>query len=102
MITTSPATTNGSGVATFTVTDTTAEAVTYTATDTTDSVTLNGAGQTPTVTFTSPRATVANSTVVASPTSVEADGVATSTVTVTLKDDNGVALAGRSVSLAAG
>ena len=52
MIATSPATTNGSGVATFTVSDTTAQAVTYTATDTTDSVTLNGAGQTPTVTFT--------------------------------------------------
>ncbi len=102
VITTSPATTNGSGIATFTVTDTTAEAVTYTATDTTDSVTLNGAGQTPTVTFTSPRATAGNSTVVASPTSVEADGVASSTVTATLKDDNGVALAGRSVSLAAG
>ena len=81
-------------MATFTVTDTTAQAVTYTATDTTDSVTLNGAGQTPTVTFTSPKATVANSTVVASPSSVEADGVASSTVTVTLKDDNGVALGG--------
>ena len=54
VITTSPATTNGSGVATFTVTDTTVQAVTYTATDTADAVILNGAGQTPTVTFTSP------------------------------------------------
>ena len=67
VITTSPATTNGSGVATFTVTDTTAQAVTYTATDTTDSVVLNGGAQTPTVTFTAPKATVANSTVSASP-----------------------------------
>ena len=68
VITTSPATTNASGVATFTVTDTTAEAVTYTPTDTTDSVILNG-GPDPTVTFTAPKATVANSTVTASPAS---------------------------------
>ncbi|MGP8008243.1 MAG: protease pro-enzyme activation domain-containing protein [Acidimicrobiales bacterium] len=98
VITTSPATTNASGVATFTVTDTTAEGVSYAVTDTTDSVALNGAS----VTFTTPKATVANSTVTASPSSVEADGIASSTVTVTLKDDNGVALAGKSVSLAAG
>ena len=101
VITTSPATTNGSGVATFTVTDTTAQAVTYTATDTTDSLVLNGGGQTPTVTFTAPKASVANSTVSASPVTLEADGLVNSTVTVALKDDHGVALAGKSVSLAA-
>jgi hypothetical protein len=41
--------TNASGVATFTVTDTSAESIVYTATDTTDSIPL---AQTPTVAFT--------------------------------------------------
>ncbi len=48
-ITTVSGVTNGSGVATFTVKDTVAEATTYTATDTTDTVTVT---QTATVTFT--------------------------------------------------
>jgi hypothetical protein len=43
-ITTVNGTTNGSGQASFTVKDSTAEAVTYTATDTTDSVTHHAAG----------------------------------------------------------
>src|SRR5678815_3159394 len=47
-ITTVSGVTNGSGVATFTVKDTVAEATTYTATDTTDTVTVS---QTATVTF---------------------------------------------------
>ena len=73
-------------MATFTVTDTTAESVTYTATDTTDSVVLNGTGQTPTVTFTPAVPRPANSTVTAAPTSAEADGVGPVAVTVTLRD----------------
>ena len=48
-ITTVSGVTNASGVATFTVKDTVAEATTYTATDTTDSVTVT---QTAAVTFT--------------------------------------------------
>ena len=47
-------------MASFVVADSTAQAVTYTATDTTDVLTLNGGTQTPTVTFTAPKATSAN------------------------------------------
>ena len=101
VITTSPATTNGSGVATFTVTDTTAETVTYTA----DRHDRRGDSERcrpdPDRHLHVPKASVANSTVTASPASVEADGVASSTVTVTLEDDNGVA-AGRQVRLPGG
>lgn len=50
-ITPPSATSNGSGVASFSATDGTPEAVTYTATDTTDTVTVT---QTATVTFTTP------------------------------------------------
>ncbi len=42
------------------------------------------------------------STVVASPTSVQADGVSSATVTVTLKDDAGIAVAGKLITLAKG
>ena len=59
-ITTVSGTTNGSGVATFTVKDTVAEATTYTATDTTDSVTVT---QTATVTFTPGSPSAATSSV---------------------------------------
>lgn len=44
----------------------------------------------------------ATSTVVAAPTSVEADNVTTSTITVTLKDSAGTPVSGKSVALAAG
>jgi hypothetical protein len=44
----------------------------------------------------------ATSTVVASPTSVAADGTTTSTITVTLKDAAGAAVAGKAVTLAQG
>ena len=66
-ITTVSGVTNGSGVATFTVKDTVAEATTYTATDTTDSVTVT---QTASVTFTVGPVTAAQSTVSAAPASV--------------------------------
>ncbi len=79
----STATTNGSGQAVFTVSDSTAEPVTYTATDTTDSpqVTVT---QTATVTFAARVATPANSSISALSTLVPPSG--STTVTVTLKD----------------
>ena len=92
------ATTNGSGVATFTVKSTTAGAVTYTATDTDDSVTV---AQTATVTFTAGRADRSRLDVSAlrlhrSPPTARR----TSTVTVTLRDANGNVAPGKTVSLA--
>jgi hypothetical protein len=78
---TSTATTNSSGVATFTVTDSTPEAVTYTATS--GAVVVD---QTAMVTFAAPTVSAANSTVSTSPPSVPADGSTTSTVTVTAYD----------------
>jgi hypothetical protein len=87
---------NASGVVTFTVKDLVAQTVVYTARDTTDSITMT---QTATVIY-GPSA--ANSTVVASPTSVPADGATTSTVTVTLKDGMGNPVWGKTVTLTAG
>jgi hypothetical protein len=97
VITTTPATTNASGVATFSVKDTTAEPVTYTATS--GSVTVQ---QTAQVTFQTPAVSAANSSVVASPTSVPSDGSTASTVTVTVRDQaaNPQPLAGQTVTLA--
>ena len=90
---------NASGVVTFTVRDTKAEAVTYMATDTTDSVTI-----TPTagVTFTAGAVNATHSTMSASPASVLADGTTTSTITVTLKDVNNNPASGKTVTLAQG
>ena len=85
---------SASGVVTFTVKSTTAGADVFTATDTTDTVVIT---QTATVTFTGP-VTAAQSTVVAAPTSVPADGTTTSTITVTLKDLNSNPVAGKTVS----
>src|SRR4051794_38825202 len=96
-ITTVSGTTNGSGVATFTVKDTVAEATTYTATDTTDSVVVT---QTGTVTFTAGPVTAAQSTVSASPTSIVADGSTTSTLTLPLKVPHSHPVSGKTVTLA--
>ncbi len=74
-------TTNSSGIATFKVTDTTAEPVTYAATSGAVTVT-----QTAQVAFQTPVLSAANSLVAASPTSVPADGLTSSTVTVTARD----------------
>ena len=95
-ITTVSGTSNASGQASFTVKDTVAEATTYTATDTTDSVTVT---QTAAVTFTAGPVTAAQSTVSAAPGSVTANGVATSTVTVTLKDALSNPVSGKTVTL---
>ena len=51
-ITPSTGTSNGSGVVSFTTTDTTPETATYTAADTTDSITFSQSNQQPSVTFT--------------------------------------------------
>jgi len=82
---------SASGVVTFTVTSLTAGSPVFTATG--DSVTIT---QTATVTF---GASAADSTVGASPASVTADGVTTSTITVTLKDGAANPVAGKTVTL---
>lgn len=87
--------TNAKGVTTFTVKNNTPETVTYTATNLTDGFEVT---QAPTVTFTG-RPTAANSTVTANPTSVPADSIASSTVTVTLRDENTHPVAGKLVAL---
>jgi hypothetical protein len=75
--------TNGSGQATFYVTDATPETATLTATDSTDSIAVT---QTASVTFSVPTIDQSASTVAAAPTSVPADGTTPSTITVTVKD----------------
>jgi hypothetical protein len=89
-----PVAANVSGVATFSVSSTTAGTAIFTATDTTAVVPIT---KTATVTF---GATAGNSTVVASLTSVPADNATTSMITVTLKDSTGGAVSGKTVTLA--
>jgi hypothetical protein len=84
------------GVVTFTVTSTTVGAPVFTATDTTDSIVL---ASTATVTFTAGAVNAGTSTVAAAPTSVQADGSTTSTITVTLKDAYNNPVAGKTVTL---
>jgi len=91
------ATSNASGVATFTVSSTTPGAAEFTATVTTDSVEIS---QKATVNFVG-LADAGESTVAASPSSVVADGVVASTITVSVKDANTFPAAGRTVSLEA-
>ncbi len=94
-------TTDGSGVASFTVSSSTEGTEVFAATSSTDSITVT---QTASVGFTAPVVAgpvdADTSTVEASPTSVAADGSAVSTVTVTLKDAGGLVVAGEEVSLA--
>ena len=93
------ATTDGSGVATFTVTDTTIEPVTYTVTS--GSVTLTHTAQ---ATFQAPMVSAGHSTVAANPATVPADNSTTSTVTVTVRDQSvgSKAMSGVAVTLAQG
>ena len=91
-------TTDGSGVATFTVVSTSADAVVFTAMDSTDGNLV--ITQTATVTFTAGTTSASVSTVTSSPSSVAADGTRTSTITVTLKDANGNPVPGKTVTLA--
>jgi hypothetical protein len=93
-------TTNAQGQATFGVTDGTSEVAMYTATDETDDLVL--AGQGVAVTFgtpTPPVPAIADSTVVAEPAQVVANGSTGATVSVVLADANGYALAGKTVAL---
>ena len=69
------------GAVVFEIKNFTAEDVTFTATDTTDGIVLS---QTPSITFVTPPATLAG--IVANPTTVAADGITATTITVTLKD----------------
>ena len=81
VITPSSAVSDSDGNAEFQVTDSTVESPTLTATDTTDTETLT---ETPALQFVTPPATQAS--IGAFPTSVTADGVTDSTITVTLED----------------
>jgi len=98
-ITTVSGSTNASGQATFTVRDTKAESVTYTAHDASDSLNIT---QTAAVTFVAGTPTAANSTVTANPTSITADGVTTSTITVTLEDAHNNPVSGKTVTISQG
>jgi len=99
VITPSSGVSGADGTAVFTVTDSTPETVVYTAKDTTDSITVTA---TASVVFAAPTVTPANSTVVANPAQVAADGITASTITVTLRDQGsgiGHAVPGKAVSL---
>ena len=97
----SPATTDGNGQTTFTVTDTAAQSVTVTAADPADSVTVT---QTVSITFQAPKTSAANSTVTANPTNPPADGTTKTTITVTVRDQGAIPqpIAGDTVTLAQG
>jgi hypothetical protein len=93
------ATTNTSGVATFTATDSTAETVVYTAKDITDGVTLS---QTATVEFQGAAVPVSGSKSTVTAPSTADTGGAGAVVTVTLLGADGVTpVAGKTVTLAA-
>ncbi|MCX6872612.1 MAG: Ig-like domain-containing protein [Verrucomicrobia bacterium] len=88
---------DSNGVVTFTVKSTTTGSAVFTATDTTDGVVVT---QTATVSFAAGVPHPANSTVTASPSSVPANGVATSTITATLLTHGNAPVSGRTVTLA--
>jgi hypothetical protein len=83
------------GAAVFEVTDLTPEKLDFTATDTTDAVVLK---QTAAVPFVTPPA--AGAAIDAFPTSVPADGMSATTITLTLKDSLGRPTAGKLINLA--
>ena len=98
----SPVVTNASGVAAFTVTDTTNEYVTYEAVDTSDFDLV--VSQTATVAFGTPPPIVpvaADCAIVTNYSSVPADGSSTAIVTVYLYDGSGNPVTGRTVTLTA-
>ena len=94
--TASPATTGSNGQVSFSVTDSVAEPVTLTATDTTDGITL---AQTATVMFQTGSPSATASDVVASATTSPADGQTQTLISVTLKDQFGNAVSGKTVTL---
>jgi len=93
------AVTNGAGEATFQVRSTLAQAATFRAADKTDGVVLNAAAA---VTFDANVTNAANSTVVASPAAVRADGIEASIITITLRNSLNNPVAGHPVALTAG
>lgn len=95
---TTPTSGSTEGTAVFTVTDSSAQGVVYTATDITDHVVLS---QTASIDFLPGPLNQSNSSVTASPSSVTADGVSSSTVDVLLRDANKQPIAGKTVSIAA-
>jgi alpha-galactosidase len=101
VITTGNNISNASGVVTFTVRSNTVGVQQFAATDVTDS--NLAITQTASVDFQTPvvigPVSAGNSTVTASPASVVANGITTSTITVTLKDSNGLLIANEGVTL---
>ena len=91
-----PGLSDAAGQATFTVKTITAGSSTFTAVDGTDGVTVT---QTAAVAFIPGAVSDLQSSVGAAPASVVADGVATSTVTVTLRDAFGNPVPGKAVTL---
>lgn len=85
------------GAAIFTITNLTPETITFTATDVTDGIIL---AQTAEVNFGVPSATSAGLNVF--PTTVKADGIATTTITVTLKDVLNRPTPGKQISISQG
>jgi kumamolisin len=85
------------GIAIFSVSDSTAETVTFSATDLTAGITLLTARS---VGFTVPPATAGG--ILASPSSVPADGSSSSTITITLKDALNQPTPGKQISLSQG
>lgn len=90
----SAVTSEANGAAMFRVTNLTAETLTFTATDTTDAIVV---GTTPPITFSVPPAATAS--IEASLTDVVANGVSTTTITVTLQDGLGRPAPGKVVTL---
>ena len=88
--------TNGSGQATFTVLDPTAESVVFSAQDVTDTLTLT---QTATVSFQAPAPSATRSTIAASLATVPDDGLSASVISVKITDQFGNPLAGKAVTV---
>jgi hypothetical protein len=93
----SPATTGSNGQVSFPLTDTVPETVTLTATDTTDSNLV--LTSTPTVTFATASPSASASTVTASATTSPADGETQTLISVTVNDQFGDPLSGKTVTL---
>jgi protocatechuate 3,4-dioxygenase beta subunit len=91
--------TSGGGQAVFSVSDSTAESVTFSAVDNTDG--SLAIAQTVHVSFQAPAASGTTSTVTVSPTTVVADGVTAASLTVTIDDQFGNPLSGRTVNIVA-
>ncbi len=94
--TSSPSETGANGQVSFSVTDSVAEPVTLTATDMTDGVTLTSK---PTVTFATGSPSATTSSVTAASTTSPADGETQTLITVTLNDQFGSPVSGKTTSL---